>query len=49
MVKKEVDLKETKLKEQKNTTAALQEELEKENAFQKSLQLEVNFVNNYDH
>jgi len=44
IVKEEVNSKEMKLKEQKNAIYALQQELEKENTLQKSLQLEVNFV-----
>jgi predicted nucleic acid-binding Zn-ribbon protein len=45
IVKEDVNSKHIKLKEHENAISALQQELEKENTLQRSLQLEVNFVN----
>lgn len=46
VVKREADLKHTKLKDQKNTVEVLQQEFEDEDALVKSLQLKVSFVSN---
>jgi predicted nucleic acid-binding Zn-ribbon protein len=46
VVKREADSKHTKLKDQNNTIKTLQQEFEEEDAFMKSLELKVCFVNN---